>query len=123
MDKQEAMEQLKEFAEKVQLGTLSIEASTPYNPKSYLWDWKHTVVDAVKVLEQKNEREAAYNEAIADMLMAFAQYFKMDFLQVSRGAKLDACNIAFDEKLRIVDTLGYTLQLSLRAAAKQLERR
>ena len=123
MDKQEAMEQLKEFAEKVQLGTLSIEASNPYIPKSYLWDWKHTVVDAVKALEQKDEREAAYNEAIADMLMTFAQYFKRDFLQVSRGSKLDACNIAFNEKLRIVDTLDYTLQLSLRAAAKQLKRR
>lgn len=123
MDKQEAMEQLKEFAEKVQLGTLSIEESNPYIPKSYLWDWKHTVVDAVKALEQKNEREAADNQVIVDMLRTFVQYFEMDFLQVSRGSKLDACNIAFDEKLRIVDNLEYTLRMFLKAAANKLERR
>lgn len=123
MDKQEAMEQLKEFAEKVQLGTLSIEASNPYIPKSYLWDWKHTVVDAVKALEQKDEREAADNQVIVDMLRTFVQYFEMDFLQVSRGSKLDACNIAFDEKLRIVDNLEYTLRMFLKAAANKLERR
>lgn len=123
MDKQDAMEQLKEFAEKVQLGTLSIEASNPYIPKGYLMDWEHTVVDAVKALEQKNEREAADNQVIVDMLRTFVQYFKMGFLQVSRGSKLDACNIAFDEKLRIVDNLDYTLQLYLRAAANKLERR
>lgn len=61
MDKQEAMEQLKEFAEKVQLGLLSIEAANPYIAKSYLMDWEHTVVAAVKALEQKDEREAADN--------------------------------------------------------------
>lgn len=123
MDKQEAMDQLKEFAEKVQLGTLSIEAANPYIPKSYLMDWEHTVVDAVKALERGNEKEAANNQVIVDMLRTFVRYFKMDFLQVSRGSKLDACNIAFDDKLRIVDTLDYTLQLSLSAAANRLERR
>lgn len=123
MDKQEAMEQLKEFAEKVQLGALSIEASNPYIPKSYLWDWKHTVVDAVKALERENEKRAAFNKSIADMLRIFIRYFKMDFLQVSRGSKLEFCNISFDEKLKIVDTLDYTLQLYLKAAANELERR
>lgn len=54
MDKQEAMEQLKEFAERVQLGLLSIEAANPYIAKSYLEDWEHTVVAAVKALGQED---------------------------------------------------------------------
>lgn len=111
MDKQEAMEQLKEFAEKVQLGTLSIEASNPYISKSYLWDWKHTVVDAVKALGQEDAEEAAYNEEIAGALKSVAMSIYKGTLEISRGNRADADK----HKIAIMTVLA--------AAAKQLERR
>lgn len=111
MDKQEAMEQLKEFAEKVQLGTLSIEASNPYIPKSYLMDWEHTVVDAVKALEQKDGEEAAYNKEIADALKSVAMSIRKGTLTIMRGNHADA------------DKLKVSILAVLLGAAKQLERR
>lgn len=111
MDKQEAMEQLKEFAEKVQLGLLSIEAANPYISKSYLWDWEHTVVDAVKALGQKDAEEAAYNEELAGALKSIAMSINKGTLTIMRGNHADA------DKLK-VDILAVLL-----GAAKQLERR
>lgn len=111
MDKQEAMEQLKEFAEKVQLGTLSIEASNPYIPKSYLMDWEHTVVDAVKALGQEDEEEAAYNKELADALKSIAASFDKGTLNIING------NQARADKLKVA------ILTFLSAAAKQLERR
>ena len=111
MDKQEAMEQLKEFAEKVQLGTLSIEASNPYISKSYLWDWEHTVVDAVKALTQKDAEEAAYNKEIADALKSVAMSIHKGTLEIVRGNRADA------------DELKVAILAVLLGAAKQLERR
>lgn len=111
MDKQEAMEQLKEFAEKVQLGTLSIEASNPYIPKSYLWDWKHTVVDAVKSLGQEDEEEAAYNKDLADALKSIAASFDKGTLNIINGNQAKA------------DKLKVAILTFLSRAAEQLERR
>lgn len=111
MDKQEAMDQLKEFAEKVQLGLLSIEAANPYIAKSYLWDWEHTVVDAVKALGQKDAEEAAYNEELAGALKSIAMSINKGTLTIMRGNHADA------GKLK-VDILAVLL-----GAAKQLERR
>lgn len=111
MDKQEAMEQLKEFAEKVQLGTLSIEAANPYIPKSYLMDWEHTVVDAVKALRQKDAEEAAYNEELADALKSIAMSINRGTLTIVRGNHADA------------DKLKVAILAVLLGAAKQLERR
>lgn len=114
MDKQEAMEQLKEFAEKVQLGTLSIEASNPYIPKSYLMDWEHTVVDAVKALRQKDAEEAAYNEELADALKSIAMSISRGTLTIMRGNHVDADK---------ADKLKVAILAVLLGAAKQLERR
>lgn len=111
MDKQEAMEQLKEFAEKVQLGLLSIEAANPYIAKSYLWDWEHTVVDAVKALEQEDGEEAAYNEEIAGALKSVAMSIHKGTLTIMRGNHADA------------DKLKVAILAVLLGAAKQLERR
>lgn len=111
MDKQEAMEQLKEFAEKVQLGLLSIEAANPYIAKSYLWDWEHTVVDAVKALRQKDAEEAAYNEELADALKSVAMSIHKGTLTIMRGNHADA------------DKLKVAILAVLLGAAKQLERR
>ena len=110
-DKQEAMEQLKEFAEKVQLGTLSIEASNPYIPKGYLMDWEHTVVDAVKALEQKDGEEAAFNKEIVDALKSVAMSIHKGTLTIVRGNHAEA------------DELKVAILAVLLGAAKQLERR
>lgn len=111
MDKQEAMEQLKEFAEKVQLGFLSIEAANPYIAKSYLWDWKHTVVDAVKALGQEDEEEAAYNKELADALKSIAVSFDKGTLKIINGNQAKA------------DKLKVAILTFLSRAAEQLERR
>ena len=111
MDKQEAMDQLKEFAEKVQLGLLSIEAANPYIAKSYLWDWEHTVVDAVKALGQKDAEEAAYNEELAGALKSIAMSINKGTLTIMRVNHADA------GKLKVA------ILAVLLGAAKQLERR
>jgi hypothetical protein len=111
MDKQEAMDQLKEFAEKVQLGLLSIEAANPYIAKSYLWDWEHTVVDAIKALGQKDAEEAAYNEELAGALKSIAMSINKGTLTIMRGNHADA------GKLKVA------ILAVLLGAAEQLERR
>lgn len=114
MDKQEAMEQLKKFAEKVQLGTLSIEGSNPYIPKGYLMDWEHTVVDAVKALGQKDAEEAAYNEELAGALKSIAMSINRGTLTIIRGNHVDADK---------ADKLKVAILTFLSRAAEQLERR
>ena len=114
MDKQEAMEQLKEFAEKVQLGLLSIEAANPYIAKSYLWDWEHTVVDAVRALGQKDAEEAAYNEELAGALKSIAMSISRGTLTIMRGNHADADK---------ADKLKVAILTFLSKAAEQLERR
>lgn len=114
MDKQEAMDQLKEFAEKVQLGLLSIEAANPYIAKSYLWDWEHTVVDAVKALGQKDAEEAAYNEELAGALKSIAMSINRGTLTIIRGDHADADK---------ADKLKVAILTFLSKAAEQLERR
>ena len=114
MDKQEAMEQLKEFAEKVQLGLLSIEAANPYIAKSYLWDWEHTVVAAVKALRQEDEEEAAYNEELAGALKSIAMSINRGTLTIVRGNHADADK---------ADKLKVAILTFLSRAAEQLERR
>lgn len=111
MDKQEAIKRLKEFAEKVQLGTLSIEGSTPYIPKGYLMDWEHTVVDAVEALGPEDEEEAAYNKELADALKSVAISIHKGTLTIVRGNHADA------------DELKVAIPAVLLGAAKQLQRR
>lgn len=111
MDKQEAIEQLKEFAEKVQLGLLSIEAANPYIAKSYLRDWEHTVVAAVKALRQEDEEEAAYNKELADALKSIAVSFDRGSLKIINGKQANA------------DRLKVAILTFLSRAAEQLERR
>lgn len=111
MDKQEAMEQLKEFAEKVQLGFLSIEAANPYIAKSYLGDWEHTVVAAVKALRQEDEEEAAYNKELADALKSIAVSFDKGALIIINGNQAKA------------DKLKVAILTFLSRTAEQLERR
>lgn len=114
MDKQEAIKRLKEFAEKVQLSTLSIEAANPYIPKSYLMDWEHTVVDAVKALGQKDAEEAAYNEELAGALKSIAMSISRGTLTIIRENHADADK---------ADKLKVAILTFLSRAAEQLERR
>ena len=111
MDKQEAMEQLKELAKRLQFGTSPIEASNPNIHKSYLWDWAYSVVDAVKALEQEDRQEAAYNKELADALKSVAMSIHKGTLKIMRGNHADA------------DELKVAILAVLLGAAKQLERR
>lgn len=111
MDKQEAMEQLKELAKRLQFGTSPIEASNPNIHKSYLWDWAYSVVDAVKALEQEDEEEAAYNKDLADALRSIAVSFDKGTLKIINGNQANA------------DKLKVAILTFLSRAAEQLERR
>lgn len=58
MDRGEALHWLDAFAQGIQKGTLIIQGTNPYIPKSYWVDWESKVTEAIESIKKGASEEA-----------------------------------------------------------------